>query len=87
MKAYLEYKEVELMERACFRLRDRLLIRLLFHLGCHVSESLAIKIGDIDFERATINIKHLKSSVRILCPNCSGRLSKNMNFVLGVEHI
>jgi len=40
-KAYLEVSEVESLEKATSNLRDRLFIRLLFRLGCRVSEALA----------------------------------------------
>ncbi|MBA7664832.1 hypothetical protein ES703_72896 [subsurface metagenome] len=36
-KVYLEADEVEGLEKAATNLRDRLLIRLLFHLGCRIS--------------------------------------------------
>jgi integrase/recombinase XerD len=42
MKSYLEPEEIVLMEQAATNLRDRLLIHLLFHLGCRVSEALAL---------------------------------------------
>jgi len=44
-KAYLEVDDVKRLERAATCLRDRLLIRVLFHLGCRVSEALALKVG------------------------------------------
>jgi len=47
-KSYLEANEIESLERASTNLRDRLLIRLLFHLGCRVSEALALTVEDID---------------------------------------
>lgn len=47
MKAYLEPKEIERLENTAINLRDRLLIRLLFHLGCRISEALAIRVEDI----------------------------------------
>ena len=37
LKAYLEIPEIERLENAAMYLRDKLLIRLLFHLGCRVS--------------------------------------------------
>ena len=43
-KAYLEPDEVESLEKAATNLRDRLLIRLLFHLGCRISEALVIAL-------------------------------------------
>jgi len=48
MKAYVEPEEVALMEEAATNLRDRLLIRLLFRLGCRISEVLALKVEDVD---------------------------------------
>ena len=52
-KAYLEPEEIEKLENAAEYLRDRLLIRLLFHLGCRISEALGITVGDIDFGHGT----------------------------------
>ena len=42
MKVYLESKEIEQMEQADEYLRDKILIRLLFRLGCRISEILGI---------------------------------------------
>ena len=60
--------------------RDRLLIRLLFRLGCRVSEALAIKVTDIDFERGTVTILHLKRIERLLCEKCGARLARQHQF-------
>ena len=75
MKAYIEPEEVTLMEKATPYLRDRLLIHILFHLGCRISEALALKVEDIDLVHCTITIKHLKIRLTVSCPNCGGRLS------------
>jgi len=80
MKAYLEPAEIEMMERVAGCLRDRLLIRLLFRLGCRVSEALALKVSDIDFERGTVTILHLKTRIRLLCPKCKARLGRRHQF-------
>ena len=80
MKAYLESEEVARMEQAATNLRDRLLIRLLFRLGCRVSEALAIKVEDIDFTHGTVTIKHLKSRLKLSCPNCGARLGMSHSF-------
>jgi len=80
VKAYLEPDEVENMEKTASCLRDRLLIRLLFRLGCRVSEALAIKVADIDFEHGTVTILHLKRSERLSCPQCKARLAKRHQF-------
>jgi integrase/recombinase XerD len=52
MKAYVEPGEVAMMEKAAGNLRDRLLIRTLFHLGCRISEALGISVEDVDFSEA-----------------------------------
>jgi integrase/recombinase XerD len=80
MKAYLEPEEIALMEEVTTNLRDKLLIRLLFHLGCRISEVLSLKIEDIDFEHGTITIRHLKARVEFHCPECKARLGKSHKF-------
>lgn len=80
MKTYLEPEDIELMERAASCDRDRLLIRLLFRLGCRVSEALAVKVSDIDFEQGTVTILHLKTRIRLSCPMCKARLGKRHQF-------
>ena len=51
MKAYLEYEEIARLEECATNVRDRLLIRILFHLGCRVSEALGIAVEDIDLDQ------------------------------------
>jgi len=80
MKAYLEPAEIEMMERLASCLRDRLLIRILFRLGCRVSEALALKVSDIDFEQGTVTILHLKTRIRLSCPKCKARLGRRHQF-------
>jgi len=82
-KAYLEPAEIGRLEEAAEFLRDRLLIRLLFHLGCRISEALGITVGDIDFGRGTVTIQHLKARITLSCPNCESRLSKSHRFCPG----
>ena len=79
-RAYLEPNEVESLEKAATCLRDRLLIRLLFRLGCRISEALVLEVKDIDFDRGTVTIQHLKSRVRLACPDCGARLGKTHTF-------
>jgi integrase/recombinase XerD len=77
MKAYLEPREIAQLEKAADNLRDRLLIRLLSHLGCRISEALGIVVEDIDFDNQTITIQHLKTRMKLSCPECSARLGKS----------
>lgn len=83
MKTYLELKETELLESAASCLRDRLLIRLLSRLGCRISEALAIKHEDIDFERKTVTIIHLKRILKLFCPLCKSPLALKHRFCPG----
>lgn len=79
-KAYLEDYDIEKMERAATNMRDRLLIRLLFHLGCRVSEALSLEVDDIDLMQGTVRIQHLKTRINLACPECSARLGKSHIF-------
>ena len=79
-KTYLEADEVSKLEKAATNLRDRLLIRVLFHLGCRISEALALEVNDIDSTRGTVTIEHLKSRIKLACPKCGARLGKSHIF-------
>jgi len=83
VKAYLEVDEVKKLEDAAQYLRDKLLIHLLFRLGCRISEALGIGVSDIDFDQGTVTIQHLKSRIRFMCPACSTRLSRTARFCSG----
>jgi integrase/recombinase XerD len=80
MKTYIEPDEVAMMEKVASNLRDKILIHLLFRLGCRVSEALALKVEDIDFAHGTVTIKHLKSRLKLSCPNCGARLGMSHSF-------
>jgi len=80
METYLDPEEIKLMEEAASCVRDRLLIRLLFRLGCRVSEALALTVDDIDMSQSLVTIVHLKSRARLLCPHCQARLAKAHQF-------
>lgn len=82
-KAYLEANEVQKLEEVTTNLRDRLLIRLLFHLGCRVSEALALEVKDVDFTEGTVTIQHLKARIKLTCPQCGASLGKNHTFCPG----
>ena len=80
MKAYLDAEEVESLEKGATCFRDRLLIRLLFRLGCRISEALALQVEDIDFTQGMVTIQHLKARLKLTCPECGTRLGKNHKF-------
>ena len=89
MKAYFEPEEVAQMEKVAGNLRDKILIHLLFHLGCRITEALSTKADDIDFIQGTVTIIHLKRRLKlscscgarlgvahVFCPKCGGRIEK-----------
>ena len=82
-RTYLEPVDVRQMEQAAVYLRDKLLIRILFRLGCRISEALGVAVTDIDFGRGTVTIQHLKVRVKLACPQCATRLSKTAKFCPG----
>ena len=80
MKTYLEPSEITLLENATSNMRDKLLVRVLFRLGCRVSEALSLEIDDIDFAQGMVRIQHLKARTNSACPKCGGRLGKTHSF-------
>lgn len=80
MKTYLEPNEISLLESAATNLRDLLLIRILFRLGCRVSEALSLTVEDIDFNNGSACIQHLKTRLRLSCPKCSTSLVRKHSF-------
>ncbi|MGD1119803.1 MAG: tyrosine-type recombinase/integrase [Dehalococcoidales bacterium] len=79
-RAYLEIDEVEKLEAAALYWRDRLLIRLLFRLGCRISEALALEVKDIDFKSGTVTIQHLKARINLNCKECGAHLGKSHTY-------
>jgi len=79
-KTYLEGDDIQNMENAATNMRDKLLIKLLFHLGCRISEALSLSVEDIDFAQGTVTIEHLKSRMKLTCPQCGARLGKSHSF-------
>lgn len=57
-------------------LRDRLLVRMFYRVGYREGEALALRVEDIDFERATVTIVHLKARLRLFCPGCGTPVEK-----------
>jgi len=80
MKVYLELHEIEQMEEQATCFRDKLLIRILFRLGCRVTEALGLTVEDVDFAQGTVSIQHLKARSRISCAHCGTRLSRTHTF-------
>ena len=67
MKAYIELKEVTHMEKAASNLRDKILVRLLFHLGCRVSEALGLTVEITSRIILVSIIKYNSSAFTLIC--------------------
>jgi integrase/recombinase XerD len=80
MKTYLSFNDIELMTDAAKSIRDKLLIRFLSHLGCRISELLAIRTKDIDFKGKTVTILHLKRIIKVSCSNCKAKLGSRYHY-------
>jgi integrase/recombinase XerD len=80
IKEYIVPGDIRKLENAAANIRDRLLIHLLFHLGCRVSEALGLTVEDIDFASGRVTIVHLKSRVWLNCQHCGARLGLKHEF-------
>jgi len=80
VRAYLESDEIESLEKEATNLRDRLLVRILFHLGCRISEALSLGVKDIDFTQGTVRIQHLKTRLKLACKKCGASLGRKHTF-------
>ena len=80
IRAYLEPDEIARLEKCATNVRDRLLIRLLFHLGCRVSEALGIVVEDIVLARGLVTIQHIKVRLKLSCPSCHAQLGRSHSY-------
>jgi integrase/recombinase XerD len=83
VKVFLEPIDVAKLEEAAVTLRDRLLVRIPFYLGCRVSEALALTVDNIDLSRHTVTIRHLERRVVLSCPSCKTMLSQAHTYCPG----
>lgn len=64
LKGYLDPEQVERLMAAALDIRDRLLVRIPWRTGIRVSELVALREQDIDFENRAIKIVVLKERKR-----------------------
>jgi site-specific recombinase XerD len=60
MRKYLKQEELKALLEAPRRMRDRLIIKLLYETGMRVGELTALTIGDVDLEAGEITIQEAK---------------------------
>lgn len=78
--AYLEPAEVLRLETAATNVRDRLLIGILFHLGCRVSEALSLTVDNVDLKKGIVTIEHLKTRTKLSCQKCGAHLGRSHSY-------
>jgi site-specific recombinase XerD len=60
MRKYLKQEELKALLEAPKRMRDRLIIKLLYETGMRVGELTSLTIGDVDLEAGEITIQEAK---------------------------
>ena len=60
--------------------RDRALIALLSRTGIRISEAIQLRVNDIDLQRGTLSVVHLKEKSKLKCPHCGEKLGKKHFF-------
>ncbi len=80
---YLEFEQIEKLINACSNPRDRAFMALLARSGIRIGEAIELKASDIDFQRGTLTIIHLKERSRLKCPHCGEGLGKRHLFCPG----
>ena len=63
--------------------RDRAFTSTLGKTGMRISEAIQLKITDIDFQKGTLTIVHLKEHLKLKCRNCGELLGKRHLFCPG----
>jgi len=83
LKGYLEPEQVERLIAAASNPRDKAFISTLGKAGIRISEATQLEVTNIDFEKGTLTIVHLKERVKLKCPNCGELLGKRHLFCPG----
>lgn len=83
LKTYLEPEQVDAIIAATTNPRNKAFIALLARSGTRISEAVQLKVNDVDFQRGTLKIVHLKERLKLKCPNCGEALGKRHLFCPG----
>ena len=83
LRAYPQHEEGERLIAAAANPRDKAFISTLVKTGTRISETVQIKESDIDFQRGTLTIVHLKEKSKLKCPHCGESLGKRHLFCPG----
>ena len=84
LKGYPEFEQVQKrLIDAGGNPRDKAFAAVLARDAIRISEAIQLEESDIDFERGTLTIVHLKERVKLKCPNCKELLGKRHLFCPG----
>jgi integrase/recombinase XerD len=71
LKALPEVSDLEKLIAAAKNPRDKAFAAVLGRDGLRISEAIQLKETDIDFQRGTLTIIHLKERLKLKCPHCA----------------
>jgi len=79
-KRYPQPEQAERLIAGAITPRDKAFISTLAKTGMRISEAVQLKESDIDFQRGTLTIVHLKERSKLKCPHCGESLGKRHVF-------
>jgi integrase/recombinase XerD len=84
LKGSLEFEQVfKRLIDAAQNPRDKAFISTLVTTGMRISETIQLEENNIDFQRGTLTIVHLKVKLKLRCPSCGEMLGKRHLFCPG----
>ena len=76
----LNLRQIENLIAAARNPRDRAFVSILARTGIPIGEATQLNVSDIDFERRTLTIVHLKERAKLKCSRCSETLGRKHLF-------
>lgn len=83
LRVQLQLEQVDRLIAVATNPRDKALVSVLGKTGIRISQTVQLMVTDIDFNRGTLTILHLKEHVKLKCPNCGEVLGKRHLFCPG----
>jgi len=76
----LDLRQIEKLTAAARNPRDKAFVSVLARTGIRVSEAIQLKVSDINFDKRTLTIVHLKERAKLGCPRCGETLGRKHIF-------
>lgn len=70
LKPQPDVRDLERLIVAAKNPREKAFVSTLGKTGISISESIQLKVTDIDFDRGTLTIMHLNHQLKLKCHNC-----------------